>query len=202
MGRTRAGTHTSEGLMSHAREAVVLRARDAAPFVALLKHGHNSIGRGWAGLCDRRISRQHASVSWAASSTLDAPDMLKQHHVWVECTSTNPMQVRRSFGATIQLKFGDAASLCHGDEVLLLPGLFPFRVEFHDELLQPKRRLSHEEQTIHDGSELGSPAADENKHTRARRAQESTVKGMDERSGKRQHNETNERRQLARTRSL
>lgn len=191
--------------MSHAREAVVLRVRalgDAAPFVAHLKHGHNSIGRGWAGLCDRRISRQHARVSWAASLSLDASDMLKQQHVWVECTGTNPMQVRRSFGTTIQLKCGDAASLCHGDEVQLLPGLFPFRVEFHDEPLQPKRRLSHGDQTKHDGSELGSPAADENKHTCTRRAQESTVKGVHERSGKRQRTESNERRQLAHVCSL
>lgn len=172
---------------------VILRAlRDAYLQDIYLEHGHNSIGRGWAGLCDRRISRQHASVSWAASSSLGASDTLKQQHVWVECTGTNPMQVRRSFGATIRLNRGDAASLCHGDEVQLLPGLFPFRVEIHDERLQPNRRLSSEDQAKHDGSALSSPAADENQHTCPRKAQESTVKVRDERSGKRQRTETDD----------
>jgi len=112
----------------------------ALPSVVHLQHGHNVIGRGapgWPGLRDRRISRRHASVSWAAGAAafdalaLDVP-ALEQQHVWIESTGTNPMQVRRAFGTTIQLKHGDAASLRHGDIVELLPGLFPFRIEFHE----------------------------------------------------------------------
>jgi len=104
---------------------VTLRAADAdAPNVLQLERGNNILGRGMSGLSDRRISRVHASVRWSGPA-----DDLHEQHVWVESTGSNPLQVRRAYGTTITLKHGDAASLCHGDELWLLPNLFPFVVE-------------------------------------------------------------------------